>query len=54
MSDLRHREGDSGAIDPEGDDFAAQFDREFGAPATATAVIDDAPPAPPDVDCRRR
>ena len=32
MSDLRHREGDAGAIDPEGDDFAAQFDREFGAP----------------------
>ena len=32
MSDLRHREGDAGAIDPEGDDFVAQFDREFGAP----------------------
>ena len=45
MSDLRHR--DAGAIDPEGDDFAAQFDREFGPP-TATAVIDDAPPAPPE------
>ncbi len=47
MSDLRHRDGDAGAIDPEGDDFAAQFDREFGPP-TATAVIDDAPPAPPE------
>ena len=47
--DLRHREGDTGAIDPEGDDFVAQFDREFGAPTTGTAVI-DAPPAPPDVD----
>jgi hypothetical protein len=49
MSDLRHRGGDAGAIDPEGDDFVAQFDREFG-PAAATAVIDDAPPAPADVD----
>ena len=29
MSDLRHRDGDAGAIDPEGDDFVAQFDREF-------------------------
>jgi len=33
MSDLRHRDGDAGAIDPEGDDFAAQFDREFGPPS---------------------
>ena len=47
MSDLRHRDDDAGAIDPEGDDFVAQFDRAFGPPTT-TAVIDDAPPAPTD------
>ena len=45
--DLRHRDDDAGAIDPEGDDFVAQFDRAFGPPTT-TAVIDDAPPAPTD------
>ena len=33
MSDLRQRDGDAGAIDPDGDDFAAQFDREFGPPS---------------------
>jgi uncharacterized membrane protein len=51
MSDLRDRGGEPGAIDPEGDDFVAQFDREFGAPATetTTAVI-DAPPTPPELD----
>jgi hypothetical protein len=44
MSDL-HDRGPS-AIDPDGDDFVAQFDREFGPPVS-TAVI-DAPPAPPE------
>jgi hypothetical protein len=46
MSDLRHLGGDAGAIDPDSDDFAAQFDREFGAPSAST-VIDEPRPAPP-------
>ena len=45
------RGGDAGAIDPEGDDFAAQFDREFGPPsATSRVDVDDAPPAHPHGD----
>ena len=49
--DLRHREGDSGAIDPEGDDFVAQFDREFGGPelGTATTVLEPPQPAAEDL-----
>src|SRR5262245_44424943 len=44
MSDLRHR---GGAIDPEGDDFAAEFDREFGtAEPRATTVTEPLPPSP--------
>src|SRR5262245_19379255 len=48
MSDLRHRGGDAGAIDPEGDDFAAQFDREFGPSEPAGTTVAEPPPAPPD------
>jgi hypothetical protein len=49
MSDLRHRGGDSGAIDPEGDDFVAQFDREFGSPERGATIVEP-PPASPDGD----
>ena len=46
MSDLRQR-GDAGVIDPDGDDFAAQFDREFGPPsATSRVDVGDVPPEP--------
>src|SRR5262245_44704496 len=50
MSDLRHRGGDAGAIDPDGDDFAAQFDREFGPADPRATTVAEPPSAPPDED----